>query len=374
MKITIKNRYKNEITPEVIEQILVGLGLPTEYSLEYINGDGRNVIINHENRNIFVIVSRENADARNAFLAQYVPTVLSQFIAFPAIQKEIFVFLLDTSERAKTAFIIDTYRICKTLGIDIINEKDLRMSKIQPYNTFQDWKSAKINRQQYNMANNSSYAIEDEDGYTLYGKLYGANGKESSFIACQLANIAKNANKSLKFIPVKEHGTETISQTDEALLNYYGIDTTSGSIILHKRQSEQSTCRKQDEFKFNLLEKYGEKKCYLCDCDIESNIIASHIHRIADIDNSPLSNEEKRRQAVDADNGFWLCANHDKMFEHGIITFDRDGNLIINDKLKDYQVSYINYITNVLKIADNHLTKELIKYLLIHNQRVKLGI
>lgn len=374
MKVIIKNRYKDEITSNVVDKILTKLGLPIDYSIEYVHGDGRNIIITHGEKNIFVIVSRESADSRNAFLAQYVPTVLSQYIAYPSINKKIYVFLLDTTERAKANFILDTYRICKTLGIDIINESDLNISRIQPYTTFQDWKNAKVNRQQYNSTNNSSYAIEDEDGYTLYGKLYGANGKDSSFIACQLANIAKNESKSLKFIPVKEHGTETISQTDETLLNYYGVDTSSGSIILHKKQFEQSTCRKQDEFKFNLLEKYGKKKCYLCDCDIESNIIASHIHRIADIDNSSLSNEEKRKQAVDADNGFWLCANHDKMFEHGIITFDRNGNLIINNKLKDYQISYINNVTNVFRIADNHLTQGLINYLLKHNKRVKLGI
>ncbi len=374
MKIIIKKRYKYEITNKVINKILLDLGLPTNYTLDYVNGDGRNIIIEYEKRTIFVIVTRENADSRNAFLAQYVPTVLAQYISHPSLNKEIFVYLLDTSDRAKTPFIIDTYRICKTLGINIINENELKISKIQPYNSFIDWKSAKSTRQQYNSANNSSYAIEDEDGYTLYGKLYGANGKESSFIACQLANIAKNENKNLKFIPVKEHGTETLSQTDESLLSFYGVDTSSGSIVLNKRQSEQSTCRKQDEFKFNLLEKYGKKKCYLCDCDIEPNIIASHIHRITDIDNSTLPNEEKRKQAVDANNGFWLCANHDKMFEHGIITFDKNGYLVINSKLKDYQIAYINYITNVLKIADNHLTTELISYLLIHNKRVNLGI
>ena len=141
-----------------------------------------------------------------------------------------------------------------------------------------------------------------------------------------------------------------------------------------KNHAEQSTCRKQDEFKFNLLEKYGKKKCYLCDCDIESNIIASHIHRITDIDNSPISYEDKRKQAVDADNGFWLCANHDKMFENGIITFDKNGNLILNSKLKENQIAYINYITNVLKIEESHLTEKLISYLLLHNKRVNMGI
>ena len=35
----------------------------------------------------------------------------------------------------------------------------------------------------------------------------------------------------------------------------------------------------------NLFEKFGDKKCYLCDCDIDHMIIASHIHRVTDIKN-----------------------------------------------------------------------------------------
>ena len=138
MKILVKNKYKKEITTEVINKILTGLRLSTNYTLEYVNGNGRDIIIKHNNKNIFVIVSRVKADSRNAFLAQYVPTVLSEYIKDPAKEKEIYIFLLDTSDKAKTPFIIDTYRICKTLGISIINERDLRISKIQPYNTFQD--------------------------------------------------------------------------------------------------------------------------------------------------------------------------------------------------------------------------------------------
>jgi len=122
------------------------------------------------------------------------------------------------------------------------------------------------------------------------------------------------------------------------------------------------------------LEKYGNKKCYLCGCDIESNIIASHIHRITDIDNSNIPDEEKRRQTVDGNNGLWLCANHDKMFENGIITFNKNGELVINPTLKANQVEFIQYITQILKIQDIHLTKEFLQYLMIHNKRVKLEL
>lgn len=376
MKIIVKERYKKELNIEVIKKVLTSLNLNETFEVEYIKGDGRNLVIETDSHKYYVIVSRETADARNAFLAQYISTVLGQYIEdLTTKQKNLNIFLLDTSDKAKTDFIIDTYRIAKTLGISILNENDLKLSPIQPYNSFKDWKNARNNRQQYNPANQSSYAMEDEDEYTVFGKLYGANGKESAFLACQLAEIAKKENKKLNFVQVKEHGTESISSSDKKLLEYYGVNISNGSIVLKDKQiRDRSTCRKQDEFKFNLLEKYGNKKCYLCDCDIESNIIASHIHRITDIDNSNLSDEEKRRQAVDGNNGLWLCANHDKMFEYGIITFNTKGELIINPSLKTNQIEYIKYITQVLKIQDIHLTNEFLQYLTIHNKRVKLGL
>lgn len=375
MKIYVKNRYKEELTLMVVNNILNILHLPITKNIEYIKGNGRCVIVENGNEKIYVIVSRETADARNAFLAQYIPTVLSEYIDDKWMKKRIYIYLLDTSEKAKTNFIIDTYRVAKTLGIDILNEKDLNIAPVMPYVTFKDWKYAKTDRQNYNPANNSSYAMEEENQYTIFGKLYGANGKDASFTACQLAKIAEKEHKRINFVQVKEHGTESVSNTDRKLLEYYNVDVAEGAIVLKDRQvHDRSTCRKQDEFKFNLLEKYGTKKCYLCGCDIEQNIIASHIHRVTDIDHSNLSDIDKRMQAVDADNGFWLCANHDKMFEYGIITFDKNGSLVINPSMKENQINFINHITDVMKIKNEHLTKKLLSYLMIHNKRVNLGL
>ncbi len=377
MKVIIKDRYRAEITKNVIDRVLSSLGLPAEYSTEYVKGDGRNIIIETEDRSIFVIISRESADARNAFLAQYIPTVLRQYINYSTVKrKSIFIYLLDTSYGAKTEFIIDTYKVAKTLGINILNEAELKIGEILPYKTFDEWKNAKTERQQYNSSNQSSYAIEDENGeYTLFGKLYGANGKEAALTACLLSQIAKSEGKRLNFVQVTEHGTECLSAGDKLLLNYYGVSFADGSTIVRdKKAPEKSTCRKQDEFKYNLLEKFGRKKCYLCRCDIESNIIASHVHRIADIDRSGLSDAEKRKQAVDGDNGFWLCANHDKLFENGQITFDRLGMLVINKNLSRSQIDFIKSITEVYKIKEEHLTEGLIHYLELHNKRVNLGL
>lgn len=374
MRVVVKERYKEELNFKICSNIVKKLNIQEDFEIQYVKGNGRYVLIECKNVRYYIIVSRQVADARDAFLNQYVATVLSEYVNDNFPNKEILIYLLDTSSKAKTKYIFDGYRMAKTLGINIINEDELNLT-IKPYVSFDDWKNNQEKMRHDKPANNSSYAIEDEDGYILYGKLYGANGKDSAFTACQLAQIAKMNNKKLHFIQVQEHETEEISSTDRKLVEHYGVSLSEGSIILENRKNKnKSTCRKQDEFKYNLLEKFGNKKCYLCGCDIESNIIASHIHRVTDIDNSVLSEEDKRAQAVDAENGLWLCANHDKMFENGIITFDKKGKLVFNPSLKEHQKEFIKYITDNFQVRDDHLTDTFVKYLLIHNKRVKLGL
>lgn len=373
MKVYVKTRYKNSTSDATIKKILAELSLGKDYEPIYLEENGRNIVVENDGKRIYVIVSGDSAKGRNSFLAQYIPTVLRQYIEDECPDKEIYIYLLDTSSRAKTSYILDTYRVAKTLGIGILNESELQIDPINPYYSFLDWKNAKKDRQNYNTANKSSYAIEEEKEIVIYGKLFGANGKEATFTACQLAEIAKKLGKEVRFVQVREHGTELVSATDKKLLQHYGVIIEAGAIDLESRKlGKASTCRKQDEFRYNLLEKYGKKKCCLCECDIESSVVASHIHRITDIDKSPLSPDEKRRQAVDADNGLWLCANHDKMFEYGVISFNNRGEVICSKFLQPHQQKFVNRITTTKILNGKYLTTNLLSYLDLHNKRVHL--
>ena len=85
-------------------------------------------------------------------------------------------------------------------------------------------------------------------------------------------------------------------------------------------------------------------------------IIGSHIHRLTDILHSNLPKNEKQRQIIDGDNGFWLCANHDKLFEWGLIYFDKD-KMIIRGSLTEFQKKYIYdstfYLEKIYKSFNN---------------------
>ncbi len=75
-------------------------------------------------------------------------------------------------------------------------------------------------------------------------------------------------------------------------------------------------------FHYNLLQNMEKKRCYkVCGCDIEHMVLGSHIERQYDIDRNNNTMMRKVKVITDGDNGLWLCANHDKMFEYGIIYF-----------------------------------------------------
>lgn len=288
---------------------------------------------------------------------------------------------------------IFAYKLLKTCNIRILNEFALPFKKFQkenklkqkqyiqneiqekiPFISVEELKLFRQNLGKANSGNKSSYIIETEDLIVIYGKTFGNNGFEVTMIACALAELAKSQDKEIFLYQIKDNlgvdgiinkDAKPISSENLELLKKINIkvydelqdyEKNPESIIDDKKDS-----RNQLEFMKNLMIKWGEKgkedikKCYLCNCTIQKTIIASHIQRVCDINNLEIPFEEKRKKAVDGNNGFWLCANHDKMFEYGIITFNENTgklelghNYLNTEELTQVQVNYIQEITKKL--------------------------
>ncbi len=327
MIITIPLRYERQITRTQINDILNHLNLNGNYSVVTRRGNGRRITIETDQRKIYVIFSARNAqDARNAFLNQYITTVLYEYTFDQTnLEKQIFIYLLDTSRYAATNYMIDTYKMLITMGIEILNVDDLNIGVIDGYETVNEWKDIREERRAYNSGNRSSYVLINEDSYFIFGKTFGANSKETALISCMVSNIARNENKTVHLFQVIDNETESLSRKDLRLLENLNIIiedeiTPQFGPEQYERPMRESS-RNTPVFHLNLLNKYGQKKCFICGNDIEEIIIGAHIHRVADIDNSQISWEDKSRLAVDPDNGFWLCSNHDKLFEYGLFYF-----------------------------------------------------
>lgn len=133
----------------------------------------------------------------------------------------------------------------------------------------------------------------------------------------------------------------------------YGLD--GRVLVTHQTRSKQV----QDAFRNRLISYYG-KKCLLCDICNKEMLIASHIKRDADCE----SIEEK----VDNNNGLLLCANHDKVFDRHLITFDFiDGSLKMSKSLTEKEKEILLLESNYT-LPDDVLTDRTRGYLVFHNE------
>lgn len=281
------------------------------------------------------------------------------------------------------------YKLCRTLGINILNFDMLDWGENKKNETiaatpFKSIKDMKLMRNKMTKANNkSSYIIENAEDTILYGKTFGNNGFEIILMAAAAKAITKGTVylwqiKDVKRLNNKEDRKPSpITAENLELLGNLGIECFDElqDYSPNDEALNDGDARNQAEFMKNLMLKFGsdEKKCYLCDCNIQKLIIASHIHRVCDINKeTDISFEEKRAKAVSRDNGLWLCANHDKLFENGLIYFDDRGQMQVSEtELTDNQCDYIEQITaqDSKNIKAEHLTDEMKVYLSLHRRR-----
>ena len=356
---------------------------------------GQYIIIETESEKKWIALSADytrvpgDGGSTNAYFVQFIPMAIADYFFNQTTKtKSIELFLKGTSHnRAKTPAQQIYYRLAKTVGIKILNESEfditIRRNIAFPFESIEEWKLSRLEMAGSNTSNRSSYIIENDDSYIFYGKTFGANGRESIFLLYVLANLAQKENKKIYLYEVSDNGSfrfESSSNEEEQkfkrVLKSLGVDYYADSVNYVENQEvetlsdDNKSARYQAEFMRNLLYKFNAKKdangnivygsngkpivvddikrCDLCDCDIQRLIIASHIYRVADIDKLDIPFSEKRKLAVDADNGLWLCANHDKLFEYGLIYFE-DNVLKISDCLTEKQKKYVKFLTFDIK-------------------------
>lgn len=160
-------------------------------------------------------------------------------------------------------------------------------------------------------------------------------------------------------IPSDEEMKTLLSGVDELGQNIldweikYGID--GRVLITHYTRVKQV----QDAFRNRLMAYYGGC-CMMCGIHNKEMLVASHIKRDADCE----SIEEK----IDNDNGFLLCANHDKLFDRYLITFDfMDGKIKISKSLSLDEIKIL-MLDPEYSLPEELLTDNRREYLLYHNE------
>lgn len=111
----------------------------------------------------------------------------------------------------------------------------------------------------------------------------------------------------------------------------------------------------QEYFKKKLLNKYSSQ-CVVCGLDSKLLLVGSHIKPWA---------EATSAERLDENNGLLLCVMHDALFDRHLISFDKDGNILISKSLTQEQQKILQINPSIkINIADE--TKH---YMKVHYQK-----
>lgn len=93
----------------------------------------------------------------------------------------------------------------------------------------------------------------------------------------------------------------------------------------------------QGKFRQQLFEKYNGA-CIVTGIDLPKLLIASHIKPWCISDN---------QERISCENGLLLCANYDRLFDNGFITFDKSGKLIVSQMVSAENRQRLNLIPDI---------------------------
>lgn len=117
----------------------------------------------------------------------------------------------------------------------------------------------------------------------------------------------------------------------------------------------------QGLFREKLKEKYNNR-CIITDINISQVLIASHIKPWA------VSNNEER---LSVDNGLLLSATFDRLFDSGLISFKKDGTILISNLISKDNIEKLHLIKG--QIYDIKYNPSMNEYLKYHNEVIYVG-
>lgn len=371
IKIILPNKRYNagirnlgeDLTKEELEEICYLTTGRREYEKVLDNNwsTGRFVkVINGDEVN-FVGISGRNVGGRNSFV-QTIATIFSSFINSPENNKKLHYYFLRISGNNLTDYLKFCYRLMITMKFNFINPNvGFGRLRLEPFNNVEKLINERNIIRDLNSSNKSSFITDEGAEYRIYGKSFGANSKETSLICFAISMIT---DKPVKLFQILDNNSESLSENDKNAISRFGkiniIDDTFMFEEVRELPEDNDNIRSA-RFTYNLLSKFGKKKCAFCDCEISNLISGAHIWPVANIKKERISIEDKKNYASDPNNGIWLCENHHKLFDAHLLTVDEEGRIIFSDKLNEICLGYAKYITTISNISMNTEMKKYFK-------------
>lgn len=362
------------LTSTVLEDICFKVTGCHDYQLETETesyNKGRLVTIEYKDILYYITLSEDNVGGRNSSV-QSVPSALNLFYADDRAKKKLCYYFIPYTGNYFTEYHKFIFRLLKTVGVHFLNLPS-NCSALYPYSNINEIMSAREATQSQNKSNNSSYITKFGSRIQIFGKTFGASKYESTLMALAAASIVK---EKVDFFNVAENGLEILPESSRITLGKFkNIELHSATQTLDKNVSDsqsETVPLRNGSYLYNLLGKFGKKKCCMCSCGISEIIQGAHIWEVSSISKTSLSFNEKFKHVNNEDNGLWLCQNHHKLFDSNIIILLKNGKLCVRQDIGHENELFVQSITPNTQVEDRYLTKATVEYIGKRNTQISM--
>lgn len=368
---TIKNRfqkrselYEDILTADILRDVCHRLTGRRDYTVTFDDTGyniGRLATLEFNGTINYISFSEFEIGSRNSFFQSF-PSALVKYHQEVNANKNIYFYFLEPDGNIETAYFIFMYRLMKTAGTVFLNEADYLVNVVNPFNSVSDIIVQRDLNRGRNRGNASSYVTVDEnDTLQIYGKTYGANKYETTLLCLAIHEITPY---SMELYEIQEGDLKQLPRDARNVILSLGINVITSDLTLEREEFERNDSLRSPTYIYNLLEKLGEKKCSLCDCEIPQIIQGAHIWPVASIKRTNNINPDvKLQHAIDGDNGLWLCNNHHKLFDINLLYISTDGRLKYKTDIEQSHETYLRDFTINSQLSTDILTPTFIDYL-----------
>lgn len=371
-----KGLFSEEVTPDILTDICKRITGRSDFTYCYVDSDysdeflskgynkGRMAIMQYRDCVNYITFSEMNIDGRNSS-TQSVATAFNMYYINNCPKKRLYYYFLGFNGNGATHYHMFTYRLMKTIGIEFLNDKQVLNQDVLGFGSIEDIMYFRKANAGKNKSNNSTCITKsDVANYDVYGKTYGASKYDTSMICYALSSLARPFH-TLTLYEMNEGNLKTLPKSSLAVLNKMGkFKIVRTDMQLEKHEFEKSNSLRSPQYIYNMLKRLGNKCCALCGCEIPEIVQGAHILPVAEIKRIPtITLEQKIEYATDGNNGLWLCENHHKLFDEGIIGITTDGKVFYKKELPEKYTSFMDKITTVRDLPAEIMSDQFIHYL-----------
>lgn len=376
--------FSDMVTPEILRDVctrITGLDVFTHeyvdnsYSDEFVEATynkGRMALMHYKGEVYYITFSEKEIGGRNSSV-QSVPTAFNMFYLNPYPRKHLMYYFLNSQGNPETDYHIMMYRLMLTIGFRFLNADVALSHAIRGYASIEDIMfNRKINAGK-NKSNNSTYITKNgASQIDIYGKTYGASKYETSMICYALSHLKKE-DQRITLYEVLEGDLKELPASSLNVIKAMGnIRVVPTDMQLERKVFEENDSLRSPRYIYNLLSKFGKKKCVLCGCEIPELIQGAHIWPVASIKREGgMTFDQKLHCAIDGQNGLWLCENHHKLFDTNIIGFsETTGKVMIKSVLNPWDYDFLDQITTTDCLPKEIMTNAFCEYLWRRNTAI----